>query len=138
MRKQSNNRWLLLTAAVAPALTLKLGSLSSKPLRPSKRRWRSISKFVKSCKTKSKWLKPTWKPKTASAARGEFEKVIGLVSDLLGAGYPQPWMYQALSLAMEACDYPGAEILRVQLSSLDFNGDINAAFKIAEYLARKG
>ncbi|MEZ6149068.1 MAG: hypothetical protein R3C09_03020 [Pirellulaceae bacterium] len=76
--------------------------------------------------------------KNASAARGEFEKVIGLVSDLLGAGYPQPWMYQALSLAMEACDYPGAEILRVQLSSLDFNGDINAAFKIAEYLARKG
>lgn len=76
--------------------------------------------------------------KNTEAAKAEFEKVIDLVSGLLSAGYPQPWMYHALSLGMEACDYPGSEIKRVQLSSLDFNGDLNAAFKIAEYLARKG
>jgi tetratricopeptide (TPR) repeat protein len=76
--------------------------------------------------------------KDVASAKGEFEKVIGLIGGLLGAGYPQPWMYQALSLGMEACDYPAAEIKRVLLSSLDFNGDANQALSVAEYLARKG
>ncbi len=76
--------------------------------------------------------------KDTAKAKAEFEKVIGLIGGLLGAGYPQPWMYQALSLGMEACDYPAAEIKRVLLSSLDFNGNANQAFGVAQYLARKG
>lgn len=76
--------------------------------------------------------------KDTAKAKAEFEKVIGLIGGLLGAGYPQPWMYQALSLGMEACDYPAAEIKRVLLSSLDFNGNTNQAFGVAQYLARKG
>ncbi len=76
--------------------------------------------------------------KNESAATAEFEKVIELVSGLLGAGYPQPWMYQALSLSMEACNYPAADIKRVQMSSIDFDGSTQHSLLIANYLARKG
>jgi hypothetical protein len=71
-------------------------------------------------------------------AKQQFQKVIDLVSGLLSAGYPQPWMYQALSLSMEACDYPAFEIKRVLMSSLDFEADSNQLFEIARYLAGKG
>ena len=40
------------------------------------------------------------------AAKQEFEKVIEVVNSLLSAGYPQPWMYHALALSMEACELP--------------------------------
>ncbi len=76
--------------------------------------------------------------KNQAGAVNEFEKVIDLCGGLLGAGYPQPWMYQALSLSMEACDYPSQDIKRVLLSSLDFDGDTNQSLKIAKYLAGKG
>ena len=46
-------------------------------------------------------------------------------------------MYQALSLSMEACDYPPADIRRVLLSALDFENDSTQAFEIARYMARK-
>ena len=73
-----------------------------------------------------------------AAAQQEFEQVIGLVSGLLSAGYPQPWMYQALSLSMEACEYPSEDIKRVLLSSLDFEGSTEHSLRIAKYLAQKG
>ncbi|MCA9127294.1 MAG: hypothetical protein KDB22_09410 [Planctomycetales bacterium] len=73
-----------------------------------------------------------------AGAQGEFEKIIELVGGLLGAGFPQPWMYQALSLSMEACDYPDKDIERVLLSSLDFAGDSSQAFHLASYMARRG
>ncbi len=76
--------------------------------------------------------------KNEAAAAAEFEKVIELVGGLLGAGHPQPWMYQALSLSMEACKYPAADIKRVQMSSIDFDGSTQHSILIANYLARKG
>ncbi|MBX3423955.1 MAG: hypothetical protein KF752_20550 [Pirellulaceae bacterium] len=71
-------------------------------------------------------------------ARDAFEKVIQLIGGLLSAGYPQPWMYQALSLSMEACNYPAEEIKRVLLSSIDFQADTTQAFQIARHMANKG
>ncbi|MEZ6138603.1 MAG: hypothetical protein R3C53_27280 [Pirellulaceae bacterium] len=76
--------------------------------------------------------------KDQAAAVAEFEGVIELVGGLLSAGYPQHWMYRALSLSMEAAAYPPADIKRVLMSSLDFNNDSNKAVEIASYLARKG
>lgn len=69
-------------------------------------------------------------------ALGHFESVIGLINQMLRAGHPQPWMYQALSLSMKACKYPSEDIERVMLSSLDFNSDTAAAIDIAEYFAQ--
>ncbi|MCC6509938.1 MAG: hypothetical protein IT423_12600, partial [Pirellulaceae bacterium] len=68
-------------------------------------------------------------------ALGHFQRVIGLINEMLSAGHPQPWMYQALSLSMKAGDYPKADIERVMLSSLDFGGDTMAALEIAQYFA---
>lgn len=65
----------------------------------------------------------------------DFEEVIGLVNAMLRAGYPQPWMYEALSLAMKACKYPNEDIERVMLSSLDFGASTSTAVKIAHYFA---
>jgi hypothetical protein len=68
-------------------------------------------------------------------AKANFEEVIGLVNALLRAGYPQPWMYEALALSMTVCDYPSEDIERVMLSSLDFDPSTSAAVVIARYFA---
>ena len=47
-------------------------------------------------------------------------------------------MYQALSLSMEACEYPAADIKRLMLSGLDFDGSPNEAVRIAKHFVRKG
>jgi len=47
-------------------------------------------------------------------------------------------MYQALSLSMEACEYPAADIKRLMLSGLDFDGSPNEAVRIAKHFIRKG
>ena len=70
------------------------------------------------------------------AALESFQRAIDLINQMLCAGHPQPWMYQALSIAMKACNYPKEDIERVMLSSLDFGGDTMAAVDIAEYFAK--
>ena len=70
------------------------------------------------------------------AALDSFQRAIGLINQLLCSGHPQPWMYQALSISMKACNYPKEDIERVLLSSLDFGGDTMAAVDIAEYFAK--
>lgn len=47
-------------------------------------------------------------------------------------------MYEALSLSMQVCEYPAADIRRVLLSAVDFSGDIEDAIKIGKYLTRHG
>ena len=76
--------------------------------------------------------------KKTAEAQAEFQQVIEVVGGLLSAGYPQAWMYQAMSLSMEACDYPAADIKRLMLSGLDFDGTPNEAVRIAKHFVRKG
>ncbi len=76
--------------------------------------------------------------KANDQAVAEFQEVTDLISGLITAGYPQPWMYQTLSLSMEACKYPQAEIKRVLLSGLDFGGDSDHSFKLAKYFVKRG
>lgn len=82
--------------------------------------------------------------KKASAAhkdnevRMHFQEVIDTVGDAVRRTLPAAWMYQALSTAMEGCEYPGSEIRRVLLSSIDFGGDVEASIKIGKYLAGQG
>jgi hypothetical protein len=98
----------------------------------------SIAWFAAKSNARCNWPRLISKRKTLRLQRKSFEAVIDLVGGLLSAGYPQPWMYQALSLSMEACDYPDSEIKRVLMSNLDFEGDSNRSLEIAKYLARKG
>lgn len=70
--------------------------------------------------------------------RKNFEEVIEVVSEAMRRSMPAVWMYDALCTSMQACDYPGSEIRRVMLSSIDFGGDAEAAIKIADYLASRG
>jgi hypothetical protein len=76
--------------------------------------------------------------KKTAEAQAEFQQVIEIVGGLLSAGYPQAWMYQALSVSMEACDYPAADVKRLMLSGLDFDGSPNEAVRIAKHFVRKG
>lgn len=71
-------------------------------------------------------------------ANKNFEEVISVVSDAMRESLPAVWMYDALSTAMQACNYPATSIRRVLLSSIDYGGDETAAMKIAEYLAGAG
>ncbi len=76
--------------------------------------------------------------KKKEEAKVEFQRAIDLIGDMLSAGYPQAWMYQVLSLSMEACEYPAADIKRVMLSGLDFDGSSDQALRIANHFIRKG
>jgi len=67
-----------------------------------------------------------------------FQEVIDTVGDVMRKSLPASWMYQALSTAMEGCEYPGSEIRRVLLSSIDYGGNVDAAIKIGKYLAGQG
>ena len=70
--------------------------------------------------------------------RVHFQEVIDTIGDAMRRTLPAAWMYQALSTAMEGCEYPGSEIRRVLLSSIDFGGDVEASIKIGKYLAGQG
>jgi hypothetical protein len=47
-------------------------------------------------------------------------------------------MYEALSLSMQACDYPAKDVQRVLMSAVDFSGSTDDSMKIARYLAKRG
>ncbi len=47
-------------------------------------------------------------------------------------------MYEAMSLSMQACDYPGEEVRRVLLSSVDFSGSTGDSMKVAMHLIQRG
>ena len=70
--------------------------------------------------------------------RKHFQEVIDTIGDAMRKTLPAAWMYQAMSTAMEGCEYPGSEIRRVLLSSIDFGGDVDAAIKIGKYLSAQG
>ncbi len=72
------------------------------------------------------------------AARLNFQTIIDAVSAALCEGFPQPWMYEALSISMQACDYPDEEIVRVLMSAVDFGGEIDDFMKIAKHLLQRG
>ena len=68
------------------------------------------------------------------SAKQEFAEIIDFVGTCMREGYPQPWMYEALSISMQVCDYPEEEIYRVLMSNVDFSGDVWDAIKVAKFL----
>jgi hypothetical protein len=76
--------------------------------------------------------------KEDAATKQHFQEVVDQLSVVMRDSLPAPWMYEALSIAMQGCEYPSHEIRRVMLSSVDFGADVSVAIKIARYLESQG
>ena len=68
----------------------------------------------------------------------DLKQVIGLLRASMLAGQIQPWMYEALALAMRIEKMPADEIERVLLSSADFATSARQVIFLAEYMDRLG
>ncbi len=74
--------------------------------------------------------------KPISEVKPSFQAIIDVISQALRSGCPQPWMYEAMSLSMQVCEYPSADIRRVLMSAVDFSGDTEDAVKVGKYLIK--
>jgi hypothetical protein len=74
----------------------------------------------------------------ALGREGDFERAADLLSAAIAAGHAEPWMYEALAVALEAAGRPQAEVERALLSSADFATTPTDLLRLAEYLARFG
>ncbi len=68
----------------------------------------------------------------------DLEQGIAVVRAALRAGQVQPWMYEALALAMQMNKMPQAEIERVLMSSADFASSPHQLVFLADYMDRLG
>ncbi|HVC95853.1 MAG TPA: VWA domain-containing protein [Pirellulales bacterium] len=69
---------------------------------------------------------------------GKFDHVIALINAALRNKQGQPWMYEALGLAMQAAKRDSVEIERVLMSAIDFTEDPMDVMYIAHYMAKNG
>ncbi|NIL98376.1 MAG: hypothetical protein GTO53_10850, partial [Planctomycetales bacterium] len=65
-------------------------------------------------------------------------EIVALLRAALRSGQVQPWMYEALALAMEMSQMPGEEVERTLLSAVDFTNNPSHLLYIAGYLERFG
>ncbi|MDA7978090.1 MAG: hypothetical protein MPJ50_04890 [Pirellulales bacterium] len=65
----------------------------------------------------------------------EFDQVAALLNASLKRGNAEPWMYEALSLALMAADRRD-EVERVLMSALAFSSDIEDKLYLAQYMSR--
>ncbi len=68
----------------------------------------------------------------------KYEHVIALIGAALRSRQAQPWMYEAMSLAMQAAGRPKQEIERVVMSSVDFCNNAGDLTYIGAYLMQLG
>lgn len=68
-------------------------------------------------------------------AKKDFQQIQELISAALKHDAMQPWMYEALALALEASKASEKEIERVVLSAVDVSRDAESALTAAGYLA---
>ena len=67
-----------------------------------------------------------------------FKDVVECLEATLLAGHPQPWMYEAMALALQAQDAPADQIERTVMSAVDFSPDVESLMFAAAYLERIG
>ena len=68
----------------------------------------------------------------------KFDHVIALIGAALRHRQEQPWMYEALALALDAAGRPKAEIERAVMSAVDFVDNTGDLMYIGAYLAQIG
>jgi len=68
----------------------------------------------------------------------KFDQLIAMVNAALRNGLPQPWMYEAMGLAMQAGGSSKADIERALMSAIDLGEDAEDFMYVAQYMARIG
>jgi hypothetical protein len=68
----------------------------------------------------------------------KYTQLIAMVRAALAVGQPQPWMYEAMGLAMQANGSPKADIERTLMSAVDFGDSTEDFMYVAQYMARSG
>jgi hypothetical protein len=69
---------------------------------------------------------------------GRFDRAAELISAAVNCGQSEPWMYEALAVAMEAAGKPKTEVERALMSSADFATSPTDLLSLAQCLARFG
>ena len=70
--------------------------------------------------------------------QGRFDRAADLLSSAIACGRAEPWMYEALAVAMEAAGQPREEVERALLSTAEFAASPSDLLALANYLARFG
>ena len=70
--------------------------------------------------------------------QGRFDRAVDLLSAAIACGRAEPWMYEALAVAMEAAGEPREDVERALLSTAEFASTPGDLLAIANYLARFG
>ena len=70
--------------------------------------------------------------------QGRFDRAAELISAAIACGHGEPWMYEALAMALEAAGRPREDVERALLSSADFASTPVDLLALAQYLARFG
>jgi tetratricopeptide (TPR) repeat protein len=68
----------------------------------------------------------------------KYDQVIAMIQAALRKAEPQPWMYEAMALAMQAAGHPKEEIERVVLSAADFCDNPLDLLFLGVYMDRLG
>ncbi len=71
----------------------------------------------------------------ALMAEKKHDEVIGLIEGAIRQKQAQPWMYEALGIAMQLSGRPAADIERVMMSAIDFSGGPQDLIRVAYYLS---
>ncbi|MCC9609603.1 hypothetical protein LOC68_04390 [Blastopirellula sp. JC732] len=68
----------------------------------------------------------------------QYDQVTALIQSFLRHGQPQPWMYEALGMAMQLNHAPKEEIERSLMSAIDFTSGPEHMLYVAIYMTRVG
>ncbi|WP_158265038.1 hypothetical protein [Blastopirellula marina] len=68
----------------------------------------------------------------------QYDEVTSLIQSFLRYGQPQPWMYEALGMAMQLNHAPKEEIERSLMSAIDFTSGPEHMLYVAIYMTRVG
>ncbi|WP_161603405.1 hypothetical protein [Blastopirellula marina] len=68
----------------------------------------------------------------------QYDEVTALIQSFLRHGQPQPWMYEALGMAMQLNHAPKEEIERSLMSAIDFTSGPEHMLYVAIYMTRVG
>ena len=71
-------------------------------------------------------------------AERDYSQIQAVIQAALVEGMAQPWMYEALGLALLADKAPVTEVERALLSAVDLGGTVDEMYYAATYLARIG
>jgi tetratricopeptide (TPR) repeat protein len=72
-------------------------------------------------------------------AEGKYEEAVAAFEAAMRNGEPRPWMYEALSVAMQAAGASDADLERALMSAADLaSGDVDHYLYLAHYMARVG